>query len=133
MPGTSLWGRGNCISPEDVSEGDAETGEQTLPQGEWQADFPWGLERGRTQAGRTHCVGYEESWYPRFMAVPARQSLTGSPSCGPPVLNPGLMPCTHTSTQWTAAPRTLEPGLWGKIPFRPRGSAPHMSPAQPGA
>lgn len=60
MPGTSLWGRGNCISPEDVSEGDAETGEQILPQGEGQGDSPRGLERGRMQAGRTHCVGYAE-------------------------------------------------------------------------
>ena len=32
--GTSLWGRENCFSPEDASEADAETGEQTLPRGE---------------------------------------------------------------------------------------------------
>lgn len=70
MQGTSLWGRGNCISPEDVSKGDAETGEQTLPQGEWQGDSPQGLEQGRTQAGRTHCVGYEERLVPKVHGCP---------------------------------------------------------------
>ena len=76
--GSSLWGRGNCVSPEDASEGDAETGEQTLPQGERQGDSPGGW-RG-ADAGRKErlCGARAEAGAHGLRPSLPRQSLAGA-------------------------------------------------------